>query len=63
MSEIEFLKQQLIAKDEMISFLKAQIISLQNKPQIIEVVKEQKEEYFNLEEYLNKTCKNKFSSI
>jgi hypothetical protein len=58
MNEIEFLKQQLIAKDEMISFLKAQILSLQSKPQIIEVVKEQKEEYFNLDEYLNKTCKD-----
>ena len=30
-NEVEFLKQQLIAKDEMISFLKTQLLALQNK--------------------------------
>ena len=52
-NEIEFLKQQIVAKDEMISFLKAQLVSLQ-KTSGSEVVKQP----FIIEDYLNVTCKH-----
>ena len=61
-NEVEFLKQQLIAKDEMICFLKTQLLALQNKP-TISIIEQPKQKKFDVESYLNITCKNAINFI